>query len=254
MEKILLNDSLFEAEKNFNMKVRHLKGRGAVVPSTQKLVWGYKAEVVVDQKEYVLVEVISGFTDKILEEIKSKDFLFFEESEFTDYLKSKEIKTHILPPPSGEYRYFQLHRSKIKFYQEEELDEGLDLLSSMEADEEAKKAFCLCFFLTKEEHLNNFLASDLSEVKQTSILLAMEFRRLYLEFLPSSNVKAIKYVRLSSIADVNKMLTAYLMIQYKKVLSGNRDSEEMRIFYKTWLKKLAPYYQFKLKIRDFLEK
>lgn len=251
MENIVLNSSLFEAEENLNKTLSFLRWQGIEASSFKKSLWGYESVVVFNDQELIIFEAIDGYDLKKVLSLDSS-FLNFKGYKNETLLKSLGVETVEIPEVFKEYEILKNYSKLFPFDICKKVDFSLGLLTDLGGQSIDKKAYCIFQFLKKEEIFLEFLNMDLSSVDSKAVAMAMESRRMYLDYRPGQDPRKIKYVDLSSLAGVNKILATEMISQYKNVLKSSKDSAEMRTFYKTWLRKLAPYYQFKVKIREVL--
>lgn len=146
------------------------------------------------------------------------------------------------------------------------MEEGLAILNILESNHITKKAYCIHQLFHNDESLerswdgNRFPNCDIK-----SMLLAMEFRTLY-KSKPNRN----GIIKLSPIKEVNEMMLAYKMQQYKNFEingRGQTDNDELvESSFKNWIKQLCQNifdkddirsqeehsYKFYLYCRDFI--
>lgn len=252
MEKVLLNSSLYEAEANLDKTLKRLRWQGLDLIDYKKHAWGHEAIVAFEDKELTLIEALDGYD--LLKVIDPNAlYLDFDGYKNSALLKSLSLRTYKLSEEPREYLFLRKHKMLLSSSSFERVDEALGVLKDLEADAVDFKAFCVLQFLKKEETLKEFLDLNPQGLDPRALILAMEARSLYLSFRSHQDLEKIKYVSLSSLAGVNKIVSAEIISQYKQLLNSPKDTPEIRRFYKAWLRKLAPYYQFKIKLREVLE-
>jgi hypothetical protein len=119
------------------------------------------------------------------------------------------------------------------------INEGLIVLDRISATDQAKRAFCLHPLLQADTDLkeNCYLVSF---VEPHVILLTMEYRSVANEFL-SDKIPAHKEdtIRLSPLFEVNEMLVADKVQNYKDFITYHRDthtrSKELSEYFLMWL-------------------
>ena len=120
------------------------------------------------------------------------------------------------------------------------INEGLDVLSAIDATDAAKRAFCIHPLFQADEDLqeNYYVASRLDP---HVLMLAMEYRSVANEYL-SDKVNTEQKIRLSPLAEVNQMLIADKVQNYKDFLTYHHDTHErsgaLLVYFARWLKRL----------------
>ena len=167
-----------------------------------------------------------------------------------DYLKSKNI-THLVLGKFLNCLEYQMIQS---FYENERsersnlflmnhIDEGLFVLKKIGASENAMKAFCLHPIFQADIDLSiNYGTVDYSKVDPKVIVLAMEYRSVANEYLSKRFVSSLEDIRLSPLKEVNDMLVADKVQNYKDFLlhhaENHPQAKELDEYFKNWLKKL----------------
>lgn len=123
------------------------------------------------------------------------------------------------------------------------IHEGLLVLEWLGASEHAKQAFCLHPLLQADADL---LASvngvDLSEIPPRSVILAMEYRAVANACLSHRTIRDIAEIRISVLEEVNQMLIADKVQNYKDFrlhhLESHPRSSELDAYFRNWLTRL----------------
>lgn len=122
------------------------------------------------------------------------------------------------------------------------IDEGLVILKVLGASPEAKAAFALHPLFQSDVELKNSYRrlSDLDiENKDRVILLAMEYRSVANEYLSMREIKNFNDIRLSPLKEVNQMLVADKIQNYKDFLLyhyyTHPRSKELNEYFNNWL-------------------
>ena len=122
------------------------------------------------------------------------------------------------------------------------IDEGLAILQWVGADEFAKQAFCLHPILQND---NDFAANwemDFQGIHSKVLILCMEYRKVANAYLSTRSIKSIEEISLSPTLQVNQMLTADKIQNYKDFLIYHKKSHirsvELEQYFKNWLDKL----------------
>lgn len=136
------------------------------------------------------------------------------------------------------------------------IDDGLILLDEMKASDVTKKAFCLHPLVQDDADLiMNY--PHMKEYNPDAVLLAMEYRRVANLYLPKRYIKNISEIELSPLPEVNQMLMADKIQNYKDfylysaekmpVEQQNRLEEYFyNWFYKLFLLSVYAYYNGRL--------
>ena len=144
-----------------------------------------------------------------------------------------------------EYKLIELHykdrvakRSQVPLINH--INEGLVVLSAIDATDAAKRAFCIHPLFQADEDLeeNYYLASSF---EPRVLMLAMEYRSVANEYL-SDKVNTEQKIRLSPLKEVNQMLVADKVQNYKDFLTyhhGTHErSDELSVYFDKWLNRL----------------
>lgn len=124
------------------------------------------------------------------------------------------------------------------------VDEGLFILNYLGASEKAKKAFCLHPVVQNDEELaKNFPQLSSCSDDPEVIALAMEYRSVANEYLAKRKLKGPERIRLSPLKDVNDMLIADKIQNYKDFLLYHKDTHEnsdgLDHYFRNWFQKLG---------------
>lgn len=119
--------------------------------------------------------------------------------------------------------------------------EGVGILRHINASTDAIAAFCIHPLLQgDEEFAQNF--STLNHLSGTVIALAVEYRSIANAYLSHRTIYAIDEIKLSPVKDVNDMLTADKVQNYKDFLLYHHGthprSNELNTYFKNWLDRL----------------
>ncbi len=128
------------------------------------------------------------------------------------------------------------------------IDEGLKILELIGASEDAKLAFCLHPIVQNDKDLYNALYIPNSKWTLTdlttphSVVTAMEYRSAANDYLSFKTINSIDEIRLSPLKDVNDMLIADKIQNYKDFLKYLKDihprSKELNQYFLNWLERL----------------
>lgn len=122
------------------------------------------------------------------------------------------------------------------------IDEGLFVLTHFGATLDAKKAFCLHPMLQMDEDL----AQNWEQVRQTTtptiLALAMEYRNIANQYLSKRSISSLHEIQLSPLPEVNDMLRADKVQNYKDFLIYHQHTHErasiLDQYFRNWLCKL----------------
>lgn len=135
-------------------------------------------------------------------------------------------------------------RSQVKLINH--IDEGLEILTMIGASDDAKEAFCMHPIIQNSDDLakNYAWAFDIDPIYVSGrvMLLAMEYRNIANQYLSHREIDSLDDIVLSPIPEVNDMLIADKIQNYKDFLiyhQGNHPrSRELTHYFCNWLKKL----------------
>lgn len=122
------------------------------------------------------------------------------------------------------------------------INEGLLILEAIDATEEAMRAYCLHPLLQADDDLMMHYKGIAPQVSSYVMMLAIEYRSVANEYL-SQKVGTGHIIRLSPLAEVNDMLIADKVQNYKDFLIHHADthprSKELDTYFNKWLKVLG---------------
>lgn len=125
------------------------------------------------------------------------------------------------------------------------IDEGLRILEDIGASDIAKRAYCLHpIFQGDQDLLDVYKSYPMSpeQIYPEVLIAVMEYRSIANEYLSQREIKSIDEIRLSPLKDVNDMLIADKVQNYKDFeiyhKSTHARSKELDQYFKNWLNKL----------------
>lgn len=249
MENLLLKtySNLVECEKVLGKRLSFLIWQGIELVSKERRVYGWMAEVIFQGKVYYVMAALEGFESSVYP--KDKSYLV-EAAEIKSY-ENIGLKTETTPEVFPEY-YLVLEKfgsltNRWGQNTQEVLDQGLGLLRELQVPEDIYRAYALCFFVKREDRLGLLLSLDLRAYDAHSVVLAMEFRRLYLAYTPQDLKKT---PLLSSIKGINEILAVDKILAYRAYRKKGDHTPEETTHYHSWLKLLAPYFNYKIKVKE----
>ncbi len=164
----------------------------------------------------------------------SPDFLFYPD-EFELFQINREwnlIRQH--------YGNGRATRSKVPFINH--IIEGLAILRYINASTQAKAAFAIHPIIQADEDLLANFDKVYRTISGDILMLAMEYRSVANEYLSKRTVFSLDEIRLSPLKDVNDMLIADKVQNYKDFILYHHDthprSKELHEYFKNWLDRL----------------
>jgi hypothetical protein len=134
----------------------------------------------------------------------------------------------------------QAERSKAYFMNH--IDEGLIILNKINATEFAKNAFCLHPLTQMDKELSEHLSWLVIDADPYSLALSLEYRNIANQYLSKRTIKSLDDIVLSPLKEVNDMLIADKIQNYKDFLLYHKDthlrSKELDQYFNNWLDKL----------------
>jgi hypothetical protein len=114
------------------------------------------------------------------------------------------------------------------------IHEGLIILDQIEASVFAKKAYCLHPLLQNDVDLKNNYRREIHTYEKEdridfqSIILAMEYRAVANSYLSNREISNIKEIKLSPLREVNEMLIADKVQNYKDFIKYHEYTHDRR--------------------------
>jgi hypothetical protein len=125
------------------------------------------------------------------------------------------------------------------------IDEGLVVLEALGASELAKRAYCLHPLLQADEDLARSFAAGLQTLSDdaTVIALALEYRNIANATLSMRDVARVEEIPLSPLDDVNDMLRADKVQNWKDFVLHHRATHgrgaELETYFRRWHERLG---------------
>lgn len=152
--------------------------------------------------------------------------------EFLDTLEYKMIQNF----------YADQKAERSKCFLMNHIDEGLFILNAINASIEAKKAFCIHPLVQDDTALKLNWDIVKNKIDPEVLSLAMEYRNIANAYLSHREIKSISDIKLSPIEDVNDMLIADKVQNYKDFLIYHANThprkEILDQYFKNWLQVL----------------
>jgi len=141
------------------------------------------------------------------------------------------------------YNNKKARRSSVPYMNH--IDEGLGILFEIGASEWAMKAFCLHpIFQMDQDLANNRVFFE--KLNPRSLALAMEYRNVANAYLSARKIDALEDIALSPLKDVNDMLIADKVQNYKDFLKHHSEhprSVQLDGYFNHWFKRLGVSYE-----------
>ncbi len=168
------------------------------------------------------------------------------------FLKSKNIPYICFGENTLEYRWIEevygdQKSKRSKVYLMNHIDEGLTILNQIGASTESKKAYCLHPIFQDDESFKSISKDKINLIDPNVIINAVEYRSVANAYLSNQIINSINDIKLSPIKDVNDMLIADKVQNYKDFEVYHKDtiyesrhprSAELDKYFKNWLEKL----------------
>lgn len=131
-------------------------------------------------------------------------------------------------------------RSKVPYINH--IIEGVAILRYIEASTQAKAAFCIHPLVQADADLLENFDLVRKSIGSDVLMLAMEYRSVANEYLSRRMVFSLDEIRLSPLKDVNDMLIADKVQNYKDFILYHHGthprSKELHEYFKNWLDRL----------------
>ena len=131
-------------------------------------------------------------------------------------------------------------RSKVPLINH--IHEGLLILENMNVSMMAKLAYCIHPLLQADADLYNYYFEYHDDVSEHVMILAMEYRNIANQYLSHRKIESINEIKLSPLPNVNLMLRADKIQNYKDFLIYHKDthprSTELDQYFKNWFRAL----------------
>ncbi|MDX1959623.1 MAG: hypothetical protein SFU98_13695 [Leptospiraceae bacterium] len=136
--------------------------------------------------------------------------------------------------------------------------EGLYIMVEEQATELAKQAYCLHPIFQSDEALQaNYNNSEYLKIDSNVMLLVMEYRNIANAYLSNKQITNISEIQLSPLAEVNSMLVADKIQNYKDFEKYHKAthprSKELTYYFENWLVRLGVTQEKYFHYRSLLE-
>lgn len=249
----------------YNRAIQLLK-YDVVLESIQEIEFGVDATFTYKGETYHGIYVLEKFRGKGLYEafVKSNNYkiITHHDCQIEEYLKKHNIEYICFGEfeQTVEYKMMQsiygddkAKRSNVFFMNH--VDEGLAVLECIGASDVAKRAYTIHPILQSDQDLKSNV-NNVSDIDVDVIITAMEYRSVANEYLSTRIISDISEIRLSPLKDVNDMLIADKVQNYKDFelyhLSKHIRSNELNEYFINWLVRLdvkLNYEEWKSKLQ-----
>lgn len=129
------------------------------------------------------------------------------------------------------------------------IEEGLYILKSIKASTAAQKAYCLHPLYQNDTELTQFLKPHIvDKFSPMALALTLEYRSVANEYLSQRTISSIKDIRLSPLKEVNDMLVADKVQNYKDFslyhAQTHARSRELETYFHNWFERLGVSQEF----------
>lgn len=123
------------------------------------------------------------------------------------------------------------------------IDEGLYILDKIRATDAARMAFCLHPLVQADDDLVDHIKNVVDKADPYVLSLALEYRNIANQYLSWRTIGDTSEIKLSPLGEVNDMLVADKIQNYKDFLIYHKDthlrSKELDEYFNNWLYRLA---------------
>jgi hypothetical protein len=116
------------------------------------------------------------------------------------------------------------------------IDEGIDVLKSIGADDDTIDAYCLHPILQSDENFNNNYTMDFTDISTSVLLLAMEYRRVANSYLSKNKIEdfvGFTNDRIKQMLYADKVQNEKDFALYHE--GTHERSKELREYFNNWL-------------------
>lgn len=223
---------------------------GVKLQKIQLYEWGLIAYQEYNNKTYQSIIILKNFEGKgIYKQHITHEILTAIDCGIEDYLINNNISYRcIFNGHSYEYSFINEFYGDKKAFRSgvhlmNHIDEGLYILNKIGASIEAQKAYCLHPIIQSDEALlENYSLLNNDNISKIALINAIEYRSVANEYLSTRKIDSIDEIRLSPLKDVNDMLIADKIQNYKDFEKYHKDthprSKELTQYFENWLQRL----------------
>jgi hypothetical protein len=218
--------------------------------------WGLNAMFYYNNKIYQSIILLKDFCGKgLYKTLVTHDIITTIDCSIVDYLDKYEISyCCLLNIHSYEYTlienfYGDQKTKRSGVHLMNHIDEGLYILQKIGASMNAQKAYCLHPIIQSDDALKeNIDLLKNTTIDNIVIINAIEYRSIANDYLSHKKINYIGEINLSPLRDVNDMLIADKIQNYKDFQLYHKDthprSQELTEYFENWFERLAISKQF----------
>jgi (p)ppGpp synthase/HD superfamily hydrolase len=139
------------------------------------------------------------------------------------------------------YEDKQAKRSGVPYMNH--IDEGIIVLTAIQSSITAQQAFCLHPIFQNDGDLAANYEESWQGLNRHAIIAAMEYRNIANQYLSQITVSTLEEIKLSPLKDVNDMLIADKVQNFKDFEVYHQQThprrDELRVYFKMWLRRLG---------------
>lgn len=207
------------------------------------------------KRKYIMIFIEPAHRGKgFYEVIYNKHFsnytvLTFSDCHIDNFLSTKKIPYYLYPNQySIAYdiimKYYgtkKAHRSQVNLMNH--IEEGIVILQHIGCDSDTIDAYCLHPILQSDNDLiMNYHSTNFNCINAKTLILAMEYRKTANAYLSNRVIESINDIELCPLPEVNQMLIADKIQNYKDFLKYHKHShhrsKELQQYFENWLEKL----------------
>lgn len=244
-------------------KSKQLLYFGVKLKTIQSYEWGLIAYQEYNNKTYQSIIILKDFEGKgIYKQHITHEILTAIDCGIEDYLIKNKIPYHcIFNGHSYEYSVINEFYGDKKAFRSgvhlmNHIDEGLYILKKIEASIDAQKAYCLHPIIQSDEALlENINLLNATNISKIALINAIEYRSVANEYLSTRKINSIDEIRLSPLKDVNDMLIADKIQNYKDFELYHKEthprSTALTEYFENWLQRLNISKEFYKECVDY---
>lgn len=241
-------DTISEAKEYMINRARQLLRLGYRLISLVENTWGIDCTFKREGREYQALYILKSHRGKgLYPSLVNKTILTSYQCNITDYLRVNGIRFVVEElDPFDEYKHISNYygdarakRSSVRYMNH--IDEGLAILELINASDSAKKAYCMHPIYQSDEELKN--NSWVYHLHPYVLINIIEYRSVANEYLSQRTITSLDEIRLSPLKDVNDMLIADKVQNYKDFEIYHKGKHErsdiLDQYFRNWLVKLG---------------
>ena len=245
-----------DAKEYLNARCKQLLRSNCKLISVAECEWGLNAYFNYNNKTYQSIILLRDYCGKgLYKTLITHDIITTIDCDIVDYLIKNDIPYYLLFN-NHSYEYTLIE----KFYGDQKakrsgvhlmnhIDEGLYILQKIGASLPAQMAYCLHPIVQSDDALkeNVDILNDI-KISNKAIVNAIEYRSIANDYLSRRKIDSIGEIKLSPLRDVNDMLIADKIQNYKDFQLYHKAthprSQELTEYFQNWLERLAISKEF----------